>query len=165
MKKTIVCIIALLPMLAIAQSLERQVIGSAGDYSTGAGISLSSTVGEAVIETATSGSIILTQGFQQPDGDPVGIEIPETGLSITAFPNPTGGAIVIEFESLQSEYVYLTVVNMLGQQVINPLSHHATEGKTYLEIDLTKQAAANYFLKLSNKEADWVKTIQIQKLN
>ncbi|HRP59794.1 MAG TPA: hypothetical protein PK833_05830, partial [Vicingus sp.] len=46
--------------------LERQVIGSAGGYVVGANMSLSSTVGEAVVQTLFSVNKILTQGFQQP---------------------------------------------------------------------------------------------------
>jgi len=47
-------------------TIERQVIGSTGGYSVGSSISLSSTVGEAVIQSLFSTSTILTQGFQQP---------------------------------------------------------------------------------------------------
>jgi len=47
--------------------LSKQVIGTTGGYAEGSTISLSSTVGEAVIQTLFSTStIILTQGFQQP---------------------------------------------------------------------------------------------------
>lgn len=45
--------------------LGRQVIGTTGGYATGGSISVSSTVGEAVIQTKVSASFILTQGFQQ----------------------------------------------------------------------------------------------------
>ncbi|MBN2173918.1 MAG: hypothetical protein JW731_07295 [Bacteroidales bacterium] len=49
-----------------AQSIERQVIASSGDYFEGANISLSWTLGEIATETFTGGNLILTQGFQQP---------------------------------------------------------------------------------------------------
>jgi hypothetical protein len=49
-----------------AQSIEREVVASSGDYFEGAGISLSWTLGEIATETYTSGNTILTQGFQQP---------------------------------------------------------------------------------------------------
>jgi gliding motility-associated-like protein len=48
-------------------TLERQVIGSTGGYQVGSTMSLSSTVGEPVVQTAFSVSQILTQGFQQPN--------------------------------------------------------------------------------------------------
>lgn len=46
--------------------LDRQVIGSTGGYVVGTNLSLSSTVGEAVVQTLFSVNKILTQGFQQP---------------------------------------------------------------------------------------------------
>jgi gliding motility-associated-like protein len=46
-------------------TLGRQVIGSTGSYFTGTNISVSSTVGEAVVQTLSSPNFILTQGFQQ----------------------------------------------------------------------------------------------------
>ena len=49
-----------------AQSLEREVIASTGDYIENSYGSLSFTVGEATIQLAMDGTHILTQGFQQP---------------------------------------------------------------------------------------------------
>lgn len=46
-------------------TISRQVIGSTGGFSTGSTLTLSSTVGEAVIQTVFSVNSILTQGFQQ----------------------------------------------------------------------------------------------------
>ena len=46
-------------------TLGRQVIGSTGGFATGTNITVSSTVGEAVIQTLVSSNFILTQGFQQ----------------------------------------------------------------------------------------------------
>lgn len=165
MKKLIILFLIIAPVIAFSQSLDRQVIGSAGDYSTATGISLSFTVGEAVIETTTSGSIILTQGFQQPDAEPVGIEIPEVGLSINAFPNPTGNMVVIEMESTENLKVLVQLLDVVGQQLMNPINHTAADGKTFLEIDLSRFAAGNYFLKLSGENNTWIKTIQVQKIN
>jgi gliding motility-associated-like protein len=46
-------------------TVSRQVIGSTGGFSTGSTMTLSSTVGEAVVQTVFSVNSILTQGFQQ----------------------------------------------------------------------------------------------------
>jgi len=51
---------------AKGQSLSPTVIATSGNYSTGAGVSLSWTLGEIVSETLINGAYILTQGFQQP---------------------------------------------------------------------------------------------------
>lgn len=54
-------------IICTAQSIERDVIASSGDYFEGDNISLSWTLGEISTETYSNGSNILTQGFQQPD--------------------------------------------------------------------------------------------------
>jgi gliding motility-associated-like protein len=46
-------------------TLGRQVIGTTGSFATGTNITVSSTVGEAVVQTLSSPNFILTQGFQQ----------------------------------------------------------------------------------------------------
>lgn len=67
--KTITLIITILSIgsAAISQSIERDVVASAGDYFEAAGISVSSTIGEIASETYSTPNLIITQGFQQPD--------------------------------------------------------------------------------------------------
>lgn len=67
MKTQILTIVILAgALLCSAQSIERDVVASSGDYFEGADISLSWTLGEIASETYISGNNILTQGFQQP---------------------------------------------------------------------------------------------------
>ncbi len=72
MKKIkLISIIALFAIsnFCVAQvTIERQVIGSTGSFQVGTAMSLSSTVGEAVVQSLFSVNGILTQGFQQPEG-------------------------------------------------------------------------------------------------
>jgi hypothetical protein len=68
--KTIILTIMIAAMgtgVLIAQSIERDVVASSGDYFEGADISLSWTLGETATKTYSSDDNILTQGFQQPD--------------------------------------------------------------------------------------------------
>lgn len=53
-------------VICSAQSIERDVVASSGDYYEGLNISLSWTLGEIATETYTGGDNVLTQGFQQP---------------------------------------------------------------------------------------------------
>lgn len=63
-----IILLLLISNITIAQvTIERQVIGSTGSYQVGTTMSLSSTVGEAVVQSLFSVSRILTQGFQQPE--------------------------------------------------------------------------------------------------
>jgi gliding motility-associated-like protein len=50
-------------------SLSPVLIGSAGNYSTGGNITLSSSTGECIVPTVQNSPFILTQGFQQPNAN------------------------------------------------------------------------------------------------
>lgn len=58
--------ITLTTLLSAQVQLERQVIGSAGSESNSANLKVAATVGEVSVETVSGGTIIYTQGFQQP---------------------------------------------------------------------------------------------------
>ena len=51
--------------LSFSQQLSRYVVATGGNYSTASGISVSSTIGEPMVNTLTATGFILTQGFQQ----------------------------------------------------------------------------------------------------
>jgi hypothetical protein len=59
-----------------AQTLSPVVLASSGNYFESADASLSWTLGEIATETYSSGSVILTQGFQQP----IGVSV--TGINV-----------------------------------------------------------------------------------
>ena len=56
---------------SFSQQLSRYVVSSGGNYSSNSGYTISSTIGEPMVTTLTSGSNVLTQGFQQSFSNPV----------------------------------------------------------------------------------------------
>ena len=69
-KKAIILLLAIVNcQLSIvnAQTLSPKVTPAAGNSSVNAGVNISSTFGEAIISTQTSGGITLSQGFEQPE--------------------------------------------------------------------------------------------------
>jgi hypothetical protein len=63
----VMTICAAFSVFASGQTLSPTVISTAGDYYTGTAATLSVTIGEPVVETYTSGSNVLSTGFQQSD--------------------------------------------------------------------------------------------------
>lgn len=63
----VLTICAAFSAFANGQTLSPTVISTAGDFYTGTAATLSITIGEPVIETYTSGSSVLSTGFQQSD--------------------------------------------------------------------------------------------------
>lgn len=65
----------------------RQVVSTGGTDTLINRIIWASTVGEAVISTFTAGSLVLTQGFQQPDGFSITPFFPYI-QNLVIYPNP-----------------------------------------------------------------------------
>lgn len=165
MKKLLFIALSIVPFCLFSQvSLERQVIASGGGFQQSGNIQLSSTIGEAVIVTATSGSIILTQGFQQTQTEIVGIEIPEFNVDVLAYPNPTGHSVTLEISALNSMDIYVEVMDVLGRRVI-PIDKITVQNKATEEYDFSKLAAGNYLISLKSSNKRLLTTIKIQKIN
>ena len=72
MKKILLTTICLaFATFSFSQQLSRYVVSSGGNYSSNSGYTISSTIGEPMVTTLTSGSNVLTQGFQQSFSAPI----------------------------------------------------------------------------------------------
>jgi len=164
MKKLLIICMAMLPLVVSGQSLDRQVIGSAGDYTSAGNVQLSWTVGEVAITTASSGNLVITQGFQQPDGLVIGIESPISGLSINLFPNPTQDIVVLKLNSKEAQELQLQWYDMLGQ-LVGDMQTASVHGEYSREFDLSHFAPGTYFLVMRDKQSRFIESIKIEKLN
>jgi hypothetical protein len=99
----------------VAQTLDQQVIATAGNYSEAGGVSVSWTLGECVIATFENNDIILTQGFQQPLMTFTGqlLHIPEGWSGISSWVDPTVPLAEDIFNPVVSSLVIL--LNPFGQ--------------------------------------------------
>ena len=165
MKKIISIIIVALPVLLFAQSAERQVIGSSGGFTSTATVQASSTVGEAVITTGTSATVILTQGFQQADEGTVGIVDIKTGLSINAYPNPSKGLVMLQINAPNNMDLNVQVFDVSGKLTSIPVQKLQVNGSSTQELNFSALAAGNYYIGLSNNEGTLHQTIKIQKVD
>lgn len=151
-------IIILIIFLSCSVVSAQQVVSSSGDSQSAAGVEVSWTLGEAVIETLFGGSSTLTQGFQQPKVTIISVgEISIPGLEIKVFPNPTQEFITIRF----SEYIEDTryaLYDLRGKLIENKLINSADT-----EIDLKRYASGQYILKLTNKSQQPIQTFQVVK--
>ncbi len=148
-----------------AQSLDRQVIGSTGGYEEQGGYSLSFTVGEPVVETAITGSLLLTQGFQQPDDITVGInDVVKLEMNYSIFPNPTANQLTVQLSADEVVEVYISLHDMLGKELSQLNRTVLVDGVTQQHYDLSNLAAANYMLTLSDKKGNLLGQFKIQKL-
>ncbi|MBD3637480.1 MAG: T9SS type A sorting domain-containing protein [Crocinitomicaceae bacterium] len=95
-----------------ASAQELNVISGGGNYAESANHSVSWTVGESVIVTATSSSNQITQGFHQPNLAVVSVE-EYSDLDISVYPNPARNQFNVE----ASENTKLTIYDAQGKLV------------------------------------------------
>lgn len=150
----------------MAQSIERQVISSTGNFSSGGNVQLSSTVGELAVETLISGSITLTQGFQQPDNNGnVGLEDLGVELTYNIYPNPTADKLFISLESKKALSLSLKITDMQGRETGIEISEIRVAGSIKTEMDLSHLANGQYLLHLLDAAHQMQQTFKVVKID
>ncbi|MBN2730077.1 MAG: T9SS type A sorting domain-containing protein [Bacteroidales bacterium] len=159
----IINLLLLIPMLSLAQvSKERDVIASSGETAASGNIEISYTIGEVAIAQYTSGTLIVSEGFQQADGPMTGIEETEFSGTITLFPNPVDDLLQFEVNNSNSDQVLIELFDTQGKLV----QTYSFEGNRALqtgEIDFGQYASGIWYLSFSNPEDGYIKTFKVVK--
>lgn len=144
-----------------AQTLSRQVIGTTGS----ANPQLSYTVGETVVQTAISGSFVLTQGFQQPDqlavNNQPGFKV---DVSYKLYPNPSHDWMILELNSDQYIEVKLDIIDMAGRSVQNDIDMKGT-GTHQKKFDVSDFASGSYLMRIKSVDGKFIKTLKFERLD
>ena len=133
------------------QQLTPQVLASGGAFGTGGGYTLSYTVGEmAAVATYNpgSGSPILTQGFQQADFKPNGIDVVTGGANgqFAVYPVPATGNIWFGYEFDQPGHIAVELYDITGRKLDFTYNEAYTNGKVTYNFDCSTYASGNYVL-------------------
>ena len=127
------------------QTLDRSVIGSAGDYFSSDEVGdLHWTLGEVAVERDFN-RLTLSRGFHQSNPSLLISSIwsaPEIQLELTAFPNPTAGNLTLRGDWKWEDRVMIT--DLLGKTLLQqelPLER--------AELNLTAYPAGTYLLTIS----------------
>ncbi len=133
-----------------AQSLSPMVVSPAGSFNSNGGYSLSQTVGEmTMVQTFTTVSAILTQGFQQPAATGVGVsELQNELYKMDVFPNPGPGNFHVDITVAKAVKMRVRVIDVLGKLVLN-IPEQSIEGNHRQVLDLSAKSNGVYMLQLS----------------
>ena len=147
-------------------TLERQVVGTAGSYSVTGDIILSSTVGDTATTTLISGSLILTQGFQQAEVDEVtDIEdLMELVVDYQVYPNPTTDLLQIKFESTEAVELQLSIQDMTGRSIAGTARTLQGQGELTTTYSLAELTQGIYLLTFKDENGEVLISHKIQKL-
>jgi Secretion system C-terminal sorting domain len=136
------CLLILASFNAYTQTVERQVVASAGAVLT-SGIEISCTIGEAVITPLTTPNLLLTQGFQQPYF--VAITSGNLFPWLVLYPNPTGGDAIARFILGQPDRITISVYNTIGQEMMKE-SIAYTQGEMQYILPASRLLPGIYFI-------------------
>jgi len=143
---------------------ERQVIAAAGGYSvdTHSGLNLSWTLGETITETIYGNTLVLTQGFQQPDTlNIVGVrEVPLEELGLKVFPNPAAFEVNIQIAKPEMMPLWLRVFNLNGRMAFTRLITQEIS-----TLDVSSLASGSYYLHFYSSERQLAAIAKILKSN
>lgn len=132
-----------------AQVASPKVLAVGGNYSESGGYSLSRTIGEmTIIKTFYTSSIMLTQGFQQPERKAsVGItDLGMAGGAVDLFPNPANDLFRLKYEFPQSGEFQMRIYNALGQQVSERFTDSYAIGERIFTFYTAELAVGIYYV-------------------
>lgn len=134
------------------QMLTPFVTASAGDFftNTQANASLSFTVAEmTMIPTFASNGLVITQGFQQPIQQLVGIQDMDYAFEFVVYPNPASDRLHFRYTLQYPGQVKMHWTDMRGVEVLNNYDQQYTGGQVEDYFDLAPISQGMYFLHVS----------------
>lgn len=152
-----------LGLLSAQVSIERQVIGVTGGYTDTPTLKVSDTVGETAVSTVISGTVILTQGFQQAGENEITDLEEAIELSYRLYPNPTSDLLTVEISLEQPIDIQVEIFDLSGRAF--PGLHQTLTGfgTSEARLSLAQLPAGIYVLSLKSADGQVLATEQIQK--
>ena len=142
--------------------IERQVIGSAGGYSTTTNHQISWTVGEVATATFIGGSFQLSQGFQQADDLVNDASDKYRQVGYKFYPNPANREATLELDMPFAANLGFRVLDLTGRTLLD-LNQAVTEGHFQQSFDLEALGDGTYFLQIADEEGKRLTTIKFVK--
>ena len=136
----------------------QEVVSSAGETQTISGIEISWTIGEPVIETISSGSTVLTQGFHQSKLTVTAIDdVLISDFELKVYPNPTSEFVIIFANNPEDKSSY-SLFDLNGKLLENKII-----STSETRVNLKNYASGTYLLKLQYNSGQPLRTYKIVK--
>lgn len=153
-------LLALLPFFGMAQSIEPQVIASAGEHFDNGTVQLSWTLGEVMIDTYDNGTNILTQGFHQTELTVTSIEENLSNIRLNLYPNPTSEFLNIELGNNDKD-INLQLFDMSGKLIHRDV---ITAYTNKFVLPMNAVATGKYLVQMQSEDGQMNTTHQVVKV-
>ncbi len=151
--------IAILSSVLFYKANSQEVVATAGEVHETDDMSISWTIGEAVIETFAKDNLLLSQGFHQGNLEvSTAIENIDKNTKISVFPNPVNSTLNIEIETDEKENFEILLFDMAGKLLLK------REVSKIDNIDLSHLQSATYRLQVKDKQNRNFKFFNILKI-
>lgn len=147
-KKNLLLLLVFCTGTALAQSVDRQVLGAAGASFSGVLLQADYTVGEAITASAIAGSFTISQGFQQNATNTSGITERQIEVNYELYPNPAQDFLTLRLTTKESLELRVAITNELGQSIYADVESETILGTYQRTISTKSLASGLYFLKL-----------------
>lgn len=161
MKKNLIFLFVVLQSMLIATNASSQnTVNVSGGTATLNGNTYEYSIGEMVLtHTVHHASLIVTQGFLQPDnhttrtlGNQTTPALNTSGTQINVYPNPTSNTLLIDLLEEKAGTYQLAIYDASGRVIQNSRGDLQI-GPNQLMVNLTGVASGNYYLLLSKPNA------------
>lgn len=156
--------VLLLPFFAFSQvTRERDITGSAGDYSTTPTLELAWTVGEVAVMTKQSGNLIINEGFQQSDQNPTGMTEGLFSGEIVVYPTPMTDLLNFRVRSDKNLELKGELYDLTGKRVMEIPAFQVYSEYTG-QIDCSRLPSGKWLLRFSDSSQGVLEIFSVTKL-
>lgn len=148
-------------------SLERSVLASGGGSGMASEGGLCFTLGQVLTHTTNiSGTILLTQGFKQPDGLATSVD-KRFSVSYNLFPNPVKDKASLTLSTEKGTSLAIEVFDLRGRKTTVPLAsaQPAPGVPAKINLDLSALPDALYLLRITDLKTGKYANLKVQKEN
>lgn len=139
---------------AYGQSISSSVISSSGgSYAASSGM-ISFTIAEmAMVESFTTSSAILLQGFQQPTDFGLGVEpISQNAFPFSIYPNPANNQLNVIVNPVEKTFINLKIADISGK-ILMSKEYSLYPMSRILNIDISVLSSGLYLISFDNLSA------------
>lgn len=142
------------------ESQAQTVTATTGGEGKAGSTTLAYTVGEAVVATVQNGSIVLTQGFHQPQIVTTALKETFPPGTVEVFPNPTTAVVQVKLHDISLENIVIALHDVAGRSIAT-----SKPGADLWQTDLSAVATGCYWLTVTDTKTQQSNLFKILKIN
>lgn len=143
----------------ICLSMNGTILGTGVSNGTSAVIAIPAATAGVIDVTATAFNKMPYFGTINVAGTTTGISQMVTDVAFNVYPVPANDKLNLDFNVAQAAVLKVTIINCIGQEVLQVSTESAANGSFSKSVDITKLETGVYFVKLETSQNTYTKRI------